>query len=74
MVEGVRESEREPINYWLLDENGKTLARTSSRSLIANITKNFIIYTTQDELMNVAAYCMKRVGKESDDLAKFESK
>lgn len=66
-------SEGEKTNYWLLDENGKTLAQASLDSLMLRISKHFIVFRTTDEEGNYLIICLKRRGTEKEDLLRIKN-
>ena len=65
-------SEGEKTNYWLLDENGKTLAQISLDSVMLRISKHFILLRTTDEEGNYLNICLKRRGTEKEDLLRIK--
>ena len=71
LITGIRDEENNRTEYWLIDENGKTLTNISSSVEGLNISKNFIFYTTTDEDMITQVYCVTRTGNERDDLLKL---
>jgi hypothetical protein len=73
LISGAKDNERSPTRYWLLDGDGRILLTMSSAFVIAGVTKDFIFYTVQDEMMNVAVRCIRRTGKENDDLLRVEA-
>ncbi len=65
-------SEGEKTNYWLLDENGKTLAQINLDSVMLRISKHFILLRTTDEEGNYLNICLKRRGTEKEDLLRIK--
>jgi hypothetical protein len=58
----------EKTRFWLLGGHGKTLAETEIAAARLRISKHFIFFLAEDEEENRLAVCLKRVGKEREDL------
>jgi hypothetical protein len=54
--------------FWLLNENGKTVIKIAFQSNAVGISKHFIFLMVIDKEENRLAICQKRVGKEDEDL------
>lgn len=61
-------SEDEKTEYWLIDENGKTIALVSLDCEMLRVTEHFIFFSTTDEEGNYLIHCLKRSETESRDL------
>lgn len=64
--------EGEKTTYWLIDENGNTLAQIGLDSEMLHISKHFIFLRITDKEENYQVVCIKRKGSESKDLLKLE--
>jgi len=64
--------EGEKTTYWLIDENGNTLAQIALVSEMLQISKHFIFLRTTDEEGNYQVVCIRRRESESNDLLKLE--
>ena len=73
-ISGRWDDEEQGINYWLLDENGKTLAKISSDVFGLRISQHLIFYSTRDEEENILIHCLKRKGTEKEDLLRISKK
>ena len=73
-ISGLWDDEGQKINYWLLDENGKTVAEIRTELPALEISKHFIFYRTTDEEENILIHCLKRAGTEKEDLLRLERK
>ena len=73
-ISGRWDDEEQGINYWLLDENGKTLAKISSDVSGLRISQHLIFYSTRDEEENILIHCLKRKGTEKEDLLRISKK
>ncbi len=67
-ISGLWDDEQQKRDYWLLDENGKTLAKIATQYFDIEIAEHFIFYGTRDEEENVLIHCLKRTGTEKEDL------
>jgi len=70
-ISGLWDDEEHKRDYWLLDENGKTVAKISTQYFGLDISKHFIFYRTRDEEENILINCLKRTGTEKEDLLRF---
>jgi len=70
-ISGLWDDEELKRDYWLLDENGKTVAKISTQYFEIEIAKHFIFYRTRDEEENILIHCLKRTGTEKEDLLRF---
>jgi hypothetical protein len=68
LISGLRDDEEQKGDYWLLDENGKAVAKISTQYFEIEIAKHFIFYKTIDEEENILIHCFKRTGAEKEDL------
>ncbi len=68
LVAGAGEGGVEPVDYWLLDKNGKTLVQGRTSTAGLHITKNFIFYGIMGEDESFQFYAQKREGSEIQDL------
>ncbi len=73
-ISGLWDDEDQKINYWLLDENGKIVAKIRTEFSALEISKHFIFYRTTDEEENILINCLKRTGTEKEDLLRLEKK
>ena len=73
-ISGLWDDEAQKRNYWLLDENGKTVAQIKTELPALEISRHFIFYRTTDEEENILFHCFKRTGTEKEDLLRFEKK
>lgn len=73
-ISGLWDDEVQKINYWLLDENGDTITKISTRYFDLEISKHFVFYRTRDEEENILVLCLKRTGTEKEDLLRLEKK
>lgn len=64
--------EGENSEYWLFDENGNILTKTSLDSLRLRISKHFVFFSTTDEEGNYLVVCLKRIGSEIEDLSRLK--
>jgi len=67
-ISGLWDDEEQKRDYWLLDDDGKTVAKISAQYLEIEIAKHFIFYRTTDEEGNILIHCLKRTGTEKEDL------
>ncbi len=74
LISGLLDDEVQKINHWLLDENGKIVAKIRTEFPILEISKHFIFYRTTDEEENILINCLKRTGTEKEDLLRLEKK
>jgi len=72
LISGTRSYEEEETNYWLFEENGKTLAQISLDGWRLRISEHFIFFMTSDEDENILAYCLRRTGKEKEDFLRIK--
>jgi hypothetical protein len=70
-ISGLRDDEGQKADYWLLDENGKAVAKISTQYFEIEIAKHFIFYKTIDEEENILIHCLKRTGTEKEDLLRL---
>jgi hypothetical protein len=73
-ISGVGDDEEQKRDYWLLDEDGKTIAKISTQYFGIEIAKHFIFYRTRDEEENILIHCLKRTGIEKEDLLRLGSR
>ncbi len=73
-ISGLWDDEAQKRNYWLLDENGKTVAKIETELPRLEISRHFIFYRTTDEEENILIHCFKRKGTEKEDLLRLEKK
>jgi hypothetical protein len=73
-LSGLWGDEEQKRDYWLLDENGKTVAKISTQYFGIDIAKHFIFYRTRDEEENILIHCLKRTGAEKEDLLRLGSR
>jgi hypothetical protein len=73
-ISGPWDDEAQKRNYWLLDENGKTIAQIRTELPAMQISKHFLFYRTTDEEENILIHCFKRKGTEKEDLLRLEKK
>lgn len=72
LVAGPTDYEDSEGDFWLLDENGKTLARIKASVGGLSISRHFIFFFTSDEDMNIYIHCAKRKGSEKDDFSRVK--
>ena len=72
LITGPSGYEERKINYWLLENNGKTLTRISLEGWGLRISEHFIFFMTSDEDENILVHCIKRKGTEKEDLSRIE--
>ncbi|MBC8359765.1 MAG: hypothetical protein H8E54_12605, partial [Candidatus Aminicenantes bacterium] len=72
LISGTRSYEEEETNYWLFEENGKTLAQISLDGWNLRISEHFIFFMTSDEDENILAHCLRRTGKEKEDFLRIK--
>jgi len=58
-------------NYYLIDQKGKLLSSIKYNANI-KITKNFVLFGKEDEDGVLTIYCIKRKGKEAEDLKRLK--
>ncbi len=73
-ISGLWDEEAQKRNYWLVDENGKTIAKIKTELSDLEISRYFIFYRTIDEEENILIHCFKRIGAEKEDLLRLEKK
>lgn len=64
--------EDEKTEYWLINENGKTIAHVSLDCGMVRISKDFLFFSTIDEEENYLIHCLKRSETEGKDLLSLE--
>jgi len=74
LISGLWDDETQKRNSWLLDENGRTIAKIGSEFSYLVISKHFIFYRTTDEEGNILIHGLKRMGTEKEDLLRLEKK
>lgn len=74
LISGLWDDDAQKRNYWLLDENGRTIAKIGSEFSYLVISKHFIFYRTTDEEENILIHGLKRMGTEKEDLLRLEKK
>jgi hypothetical protein len=72
LVAGPTDYENTEGDYWLLDENGKTLAHIKTTVGGLRIFENFLFFGTVDENMNIFLHCVKRKGSEQEDFLRIK--
>ncbi len=72
LVAGPTDYEDIEGDYWMLDENGKTLAHIKTTVGGLRIFENFIFFGTVDEDMNIFLHCVKRKGSEQEDFLRIK--
>jgi hypothetical protein len=60
------------INYWLINNTGKTLAQANLNCDMLQISKNFVLFRTTDKDGNYLVHCLTRMGDERDDLLRLK--
>ncbi len=70
-ISGLWDDEEQKRDYWLLDEDGKTIAKISTQYFEIEIATHFIFYITRDEEENILILCLKRTGTEKEDLLRL---
>ena len=70
-ISGLWDDKEQRRDYWLLDDNGKTVAKISTQYFEIEIAKHFVFYRTNDEEENILIHCLKRTGTEKEDLLRF---
>lgn len=73
-ISGLWDDEVQKRSYWLLDENGKTIARIRTELPVLELSRRFIFSRTTDEEGNILIHCLKRTGTEKEDLLRLEEK
>ena len=73
LVSGPWDYDEGKINYWLLDEKGKSIAQIHMAIHRLNISKHFILFTTSNEEGITLVHCLKRRGSEREGLLKISS-
>ncbi len=71
LIEGVGDSEKETRPYWLTDLNGNTIKKIDINGFDLKISDHFILFKFVDEEENELVFCMKRKGKETEDLERL---
>ncbi len=74
LISGRWSEDEQSINYWLLDEDGKSLAQISTDYRSLRISKHYIFYGTTDEEENILVHCLKRTGSEKEDFLRISRK
>lgn len=72
LISGLWDDRERKRNFWLLDKNGKTLAKINLDGFDLRISRSFIFYKTRDEEENILVHCLKRRGTEKQDLSRIE--
>jgi hypothetical protein len=73
-ISGLWDDEEQKRDYWLLDENGKTVAKISAQYFGIDIAEHFIFYRIRDEEENILIHCLRRTGTEKEDLLRLGSR
>lgn len=73
LLAGSGDEETRSIDYWLMDEKGKSLAKINTSAMGIKITPHFIFFGTMDEDYIVKTYALKRQGDEASDLKQVEA-
>lgn len=68
LISGRLGDEDEERDYWLIDEEGKTLAHTRTDAYGIRISPHFIFFVSMDEEENISIHRLKRKGSEEEDL------
>lgn len=68
LISGRLGDEAEERDYWLIDEEGKTLAHTRTDAYGIRITPHFVFFVSMDEEENIYIHRLKRKGSEEEDL------
>ncbi|MGD2246749.1 MAG: 6-bladed beta-propeller [Candidatus Aminicenantes bacterium] len=71
LVSGRWSEDEQNIKYWLLDEEGNSLAQITTEARNLRISKHYIFYGTTDEEENILAHCLKRGRSEKEDLLRI---
>jgi len=71
LISGATEEGEEYRHYWLLDEEGKALAKGMTRSFGLRITPEFVFFGTRDEEGSYSLYALKRKGTEDQDFKRI---
>jgi hypothetical protein len=58
--------------FWLIDLSGRTLKKIKINGYDLRISEHFIFIKSKDEDDNPLVFCMKRKGKEAEDLDRLE--
>jgi hypothetical protein len=71
LISGAAEEGEEYRHYWLLDEEGKALAKGMTRFFGLRITPKFVFFGLRDEEGSYSLYALKRKGTENQDLVRI---
>jgi hypothetical protein len=55
-------------NYWLLNQEGKTIAKIPAYGKYITMSKHFIYWKSVDDDDTISVQCLKRSGSEVQDL------
>jgi hypothetical protein len=72
LVAGPTDYEETEADYWLLDENGKSLEHIRIPVFGLRVSKHFVFFFTVDEEMNIFLHCVKREGSEQEDFLRIK--
>ncbi len=59
--------------FWLIDLSGRTLKKIEINGYDLRISEHFVFIKFKDEDDNLLVFCMKRKGKEAEDLGRLEN-
>ncbi len=71
LISGRWSDEEQSIGYWLLDEEGNSLAQITIEARNLRISRHYIFYGTTDEEGNILVHCLKRGGSEKEDFLRI---
>jgi hypothetical protein len=71
LIPGVAEDREEDVEYWLLDDEGKSLLQGRTGFFGLRVTRNFVFYGMRDEEENNTLYVLRRKGTEVQDLKRI---
>jgi len=74
LIRETKKKDFKEYKYHLITPGGERLAsiRTGAKSVI--ISKNFVLYTLEDENEDISLYCMKVGGNDNESLLKLDRK
>jgi hypothetical protein len=72
LVEGRWDSEAGRKTFWLLDENGREMAKTSAPCYGLRLTPRFVLYKTDGEEGDIVVHCVLRTGGDAGELARLD--
>ncbi|NIM11710.1 MAG: hypothetical protein GTO45_06420 [Candidatus Aminicenantes bacterium] len=72
LLEGPNHDKEKPINYWLINKQGKSICQVTLKSHGVRVTGNYILFKKIDAEENETVCFIKRENSEKADLLKLE--